>query len=134
MMTHAITAYSAAAIDARTFHEATQSDAALFKRLCPTDVKTGKREFAPPMLRRLKRLGIDKTDPDDLTPEEAARFSRLDLDLATLTWNRVVDTNDRFLRGVVVGTGPEEKVRSKLIILLLLVMGKRAEPKAGSSG
>jgi len=113
---HAITAANnllAAAIDARTFHEATQSDAALFKRLCPTDVKTGKREFAPPMLRRLKRLGIDKTDPDDLTPEEAARFSRLDLDLATLTWNRVVDTNDRFLRGVVVGTGPEEKGKTR---------------------
>jgi len=60
------------------------------------------------MLRRLKRLGIDKTNPDDLTPEEAARFSRLDLDLDTLTWNRVVDINDRFLRGVTVGQGKEE--------------------------
>jgi formate--tetrahydrofolate ligase len=104
---------TAAAIDARIFHEATQSDSALFKRLCPADVKTGKREFAPPMLRRLQRLGIDKTDPDQLTPEEAARFSRLDLDLSTLTWNRVVDTNDRFLRGVTVGTGPEEKGKTR---------------------
>jgi len=113
---HAITAANnlmAAAIDARIFHEATQSDSALFKRLCPADVKTGKREFAPPMLRRLQRLGIDKTDPDQLTPEEAARFSRLDLDLSTLTWNRVVDTNDRFLRGVTVGTGPEEKGKTR---------------------
>ena len=35
---HAITAANnllAAAIDARAFHEATQSDAALFNRLCP---------------------------------------------------------------------------------------------------
>ena len=37
---HAITAANnllAAAIDARAFHEATQSDAALFRRLCPED-------------------------------------------------------------------------------------------------
>lgn len=37
---HAITAANnllAAAIDARILHEATQSDDALFNRLCPTD-------------------------------------------------------------------------------------------------
>eukprot|EP01087_Luapelamoeba_hula_P000601 TRINITY_DN10450_c0_g2_i1.p1 TRINITY_DN10450_c0_g2~~TRINITY_DN10450_c0_g2_i1.p1 ORF type:complete len:637 (+),score=130.28 TRINITY_DN10450_c0_g2_i1:18-1928(+) len=109
---HAVTAANnllAAAIDARTLHEGTQKDDALFRRLCPRDVKTGKRTFAEPMLRRLKRLGIDKTNPDDLTEEEAARFSRLDLDLATLTWNRVIDTNDRFMRGVSVGQGKEEQ-------------------------
>jgi formyltetrahydrofolate synthetase len=27
----------------------------------------------------------------------------------TITWRRVVDTNDRFLRGITVGQGPEEK-------------------------
>ena len=26
------------------------------------------------MLRRLKKLGIDKTDPNELTPEEITRF------------------------------------------------------------
>jgi methylenetetrahydrofolate dehydrogenase (NADP+)/methenyltetrahydrofolate cyclohydrolase/formyltetrahydrofolate synthetase len=41
-----------AAIDARIFHEATQTDEALFKRLVPT-VK-GKREFCEIQLRRLK--------------------------------------------------------------------------------
>lgn len=100
----------AAAIDARSFHEATQKDDALWKRLVPVDVKTGTRTFAPPMLRRLQRLGINKTDPADLTPEEISRFVRLDLDPETLTWNRVLDTNDRFLRGVIVGQGSEEKV------------------------
>jgi hypothetical protein len=39
------------------------------RRLCPTD-KSGKRRFAAVMLGRLQRLGIDKTDPDELTPEE----------------------------------------------------------------
>jgi hypothetical protein len=41
----------------------------LFDRLCPKD-KHGKRSFAPVMLRRLKKLGIEKTDPSELTPEE----------------------------------------------------------------
>ena len=73
---HAITAANnllAAAIDVRIFHESTQSDEALFNRLCPPD-KEGNRRFSPSMLRRLKKLGIDKTDPNDLTPEERSAF------------------------------------------------------------
>jgi formyltetrahydrofolate synthetase len=61
------------------------------------------------MLRRLKKLGIEKTDPNALTPGEKARFARLDLDPASITWRRVVDTNDRFLRDITIGHGPEEK-------------------------
>ena len=52
---HAITAANnlvAAAIDARIFHEATQTDEALFRRLVPT-VK-GKRAFCNIQLGRLK--------------------------------------------------------------------------------
>lgn len=108
---HAITAANnllAAAIDARMFHEASQSDEALFNRLCPPD-KEGKRSFSPSMLRRLKKLGIEKTEPDELTPEERSRFARLDIDPASITWRRVVDTNDRFLREIEIGLGPEEK-------------------------
>ena len=108
---HAITAANnlvAAAIDTRLFHESQQSDEALFNRLCPPD-KQGNREFAPSMLKRLQKLGIDKTDPNDLTEEEISRFARLDFDESTITWRRVVDTNDRMLRGVTVGTGPAEK-------------------------
>lgn len=89
------------------FHESTQSDKALYSRLVPT-VK-GKRTFAPLMFKRLKALGIDKTDPKSLTPEEINRFARLDVDPATITWNRVVDTNDRFLRKIVIGKGDAEK-------------------------
>jgi formyltetrahydrofolate synthetase len=109
---HAITAANnllAAAIDARIFHEAQQPDNdKLFNALCPAD-KQGKRRFSPSMLRRLKKLGIDKTDPSELTAEERARFARLDIDPAAITWRRVVDTNDRFLRDITVGQGPEEK-------------------------
>ncbi len=108
---HAITAANnlmAAALDARMMHEAQQSDDALFRRLCPPD-KQGQRHFSPSMLRRLKKLGINKTNPDDLTEAEASRFVRLDIDPDNITWRRVVDVNDRFLRGITVGRGPEEK-------------------------
>lgn len=108
---HAITAANnlvAAAIDARVFHEANQDDEKLFNALCPPN-KKGERRFAPSMLRRLKRLGIEKTDPNELTPEERSRFARLDIDPDSITWRRVVDTNDRFLREITIGKGPEEK-------------------------
>lgn len=108
---HAITAANnlmAAAIDARMFHESTQTDAQLFDRLCPPG-KKGQRHFGLGMLGRLKKLGIEKTDPNDLTPEERSRLVRLDIDPDTITWRRVTDTNDRFLRGITVGQGPEEK-------------------------
>ncbi|KDN52839.1 FTHFS-domain-containing protein [Tilletiaria anomala UBC 951] len=97
----------AAAIDARMFHESTQKDGPLFDRLCPK--KKGKRTFAPVMFKRLAKLGIDKTNPDDLTDEEKRRFARLDIDPDTITWHRVTDTNDRFLREITVGQAPTEK-------------------------
>lgn len=52
---HAITAANnllAAAIEARMFHESTQSDAALFKRLVPE--KKGVKTFCPVQLTRLR--------------------------------------------------------------------------------
>jgi methylenetetrahydrofolate dehydrogenase (NADP+) / methenyltetrahydrofolate cyclohydrolase / formyltetrahydrofolate synthetase len=61
------------------------------------------------MLKRLKKLGIDKTDPNELTPEEITRFARLDVDLNTITWNRVMDTNDRFLRKITIGQSATEQ-------------------------
>ncbi|KAH3661210.1 hypothetical protein OGAPHI_006617 [Ogataea philodendri] len=97
----------AAAIDTRMFHEATQGDKALYKRLVPA--KKGKRAFTPSMLKRLQKLGISETDPDKLTEQEATRFARLDIDPATIQIKRVVDVNDRFLRQVTVGEAPTEK-------------------------
>jgi len=109
---HAITAANnllAAAIDSRYFHEQeTHEDAVLFDRLCPAK-KDGTRRFSPVMLRRVKKLGIDKTNPSELTPEEQSRFARLDIDPDSITWRRVVDTNDRMLRQITIGQGPEEK-------------------------
>jgi methylenetetrahydrofolate dehydrogenase (NADP+)/methenyltetrahydrofolate cyclohydrolase/formyltetrahydrofolate synthetase len=109
---HAITAANnlmAAAIDARMFHEAQQpDDEKLFNAFCPKD-KEGKRHFAEAHLRRMKRLGIEAADPDALTPEQKRAIFRLDIDPASLTWNRVMDVNDRMLRQITIGQGPEEK-------------------------
>ena len=107
---HAITAANnllAAAIETRMFHEATQKNGALYKRLVPA--KGGKREFKPIMFKRLQKLGITKTNPDDLTEEEYGRFARLDINPETITWRRVLDVNDRHLRSVTVGQAPTEK-------------------------
>jgi formyltetrahydrofolate synthetase len=107
---HAVTASNnllAAAIDTRMFHEESQTDEALFRRLCPHG-----KDFSPIMRRRLKKLGIDDTkNPEELTPAEKAAFARLDIDKSTITWNRVLDTCDRHLRRVTIGQGPNETVK-----------------------
>jgi methylenetetrahydrofolate dehydrogenase (NADP+)/methenyltetrahydrofolate cyclohydrolase/formyltetrahydrofolate synthetase len=112
---HAITAANnllAAAIDVRILHEAGATDEQLFNRLFPAN-KDGKRRFGRAMLGRLNKLGIEKTDPESLTPEERKHFCRLDIDPASITWRRVLDTSDRFLRGVTVGNGEDEKEFSR---------------------
>ncbi|XP_023940349.2 C-1-tetrahydrofolate synthase, cytoplasmic [Bicyclus anynana] len=107
---HAVTAANnllAAQMDARIFHELTQKDGPLYDRLVPK-IK-GVRKFSAIQLRRLKRLGINKTDPDALTPEERTKFARLNIDTSKIMWNRVVDLNDRYLRKITIGQSPTEK-------------------------
>jgi formyltetrahydrofolate synthetase len=107
---HAITAANnlmAAAIDVRIFHETGATDEQMFNRLFPQD-KTGRRSFSVGMMGRKRKLGITFDDPDKMTPEQRSRFCRLDIDPATITWRRVIDTSDRFLRGITVGQGSEE--------------------------
>lgn len=99
----------AAAIETRMFHEDAQSDATLFKRLCPDG-----KGFSPVQKRRLRKLGIDDTkEPHELTVDEQAAFARLDLDPESITWQRVLDTCDRHLRMVTVGQGPNEKIKPR---------------------
>lgn len=112
---HAITAANnlvAAAIDARMFHENTQSDEALYRRLVPT--KNGIKQFSNLQMRRLCNLGINinninESNDFSLLKEQISDFVRLDIDPGTITWNRVIDTNDRFLRRITVGQSDTEK-------------------------
>ncbi len=107
---HAVTAANnllAAAIDTRMLHEGNQSDEKLFDRLCPP-AKDGSRKFSKVMLKRLEKLGINKTDPNELINEERSCFVRLNIDPDSITWRRITDTNDRHLRGITIGEGPKE--------------------------
>ena len=61
-------------IDTRIFHEATQTDKALYSRLVPA--VNGVRKFSTIQIRRLKKLGIDKINPDELNDEEIKKFAR----------------------------------------------------------
>ncbi|RCK62866.1 C-1-tetrahydrofolate synthase, mitochondrial [Candida viswanathii] len=107
---HAISAAQnllCAAVDTRMFHESTSKTiAGFYKRLVPA--KKGKRSFTPSMLKRLQKLGITKTDPDDLTPEEVEKFAHLNIDPESITIKRVVDCNDRFVREITIGQGKNE--------------------------
>lgn len=108
---HAITAANnllAASIDARMFHEKDATDEQLFNRLLPLD-KNGKRHFTRGMVVRLEKLKITANEPDDLSIEQRRKLCRLDIDPDTITWRRVLDTSDRFLRGITIGEGAEEK-------------------------
>ncbi len=102
----------AAALETRMFHESTQTDEQLFNRLCPA-APDGSRSFAPIMRTRLAKLGIEASDPNALTPEQRSAFVRLDVDPATITWRRVLDVNDRFLRTITVGQSASEKGRTR---------------------
>jgi len=107
---HAITAANnllAAQIDARMFHESTQQLEALYNRLVPK-VK-GIRKFSDIQKKRLEKFGITQTDPDSLTEDEKRQFAFLDIDPETITWQRVIDTNDRFLRKITIGQSDTEK-------------------------
>eukprot|EP00546_Thalassionema_frauenfeldii_P014937 CAMPEP_0178911708 /NCGR_PEP_ID=MMETSP0786-20121207/9852_1 /TAXON_ID=186022 /ORGANISM="Thalassionema frauenfeldii, Strain CCMP 1798" /LENGTH=678 /DNA_ID=CAMNT_0020584199 /DNA_START=183 /DNA_END=2219 /DNA_ORIENTATION=- len=110
---HAVTAANnllAAALETRLLHEASQTDPALFKRLCPPG-----KPLAKSLLKRCEKLGIavGKTMPEEFTKEEQSQLVRLDIDPSTITWQRVLDTCDRHLRQVQVGLGPKETVKDK---------------------
>ena len=108
---HAITAANnllAAAIDTRVFHESQNNDEDLYKKLTEN-----LRNFTTVQLQRLKKLGINKTEPQELDADERRRFARLDIDPATISWRRVIDTNDRMLRDVCIGMGKEEKGQTR---------------------
>jgi methylenetetrahydrofolate dehydrogenase (NADP+)/methenyltetrahydrofolate cyclohydrolase/formyltetrahydrofolate synthetase len=112
---HAVAAANnllAAAIDARWHWEATHpDDEAYAKALCKKDDK-GELRLAGHQIRRLKRLGLrsDVTSPSELTADERRKLFRLDIDPNAITWNRVLDINDRMLRSIEIGRGPEEKM------------------------
>lgn len=107
---HAITAANnlmAAAVDTRLLHEGRQTDEALFRRLLPTG-DDGERVIANAFRIRAERLGIDLDHIDQLSEGDRRRLVRMDIDRDSITWRRVMDTNDRFLRSITIGQGENE--------------------------
>ncbi|MBI5712141.1 MAG: formate--tetrahydrofolate ligase [Chloroflexi bacterium] len=119
---HAITASNnllAAAIDARMLHERAQ----------PDDDKLGKAltvdgQFTDSQRKRLAKLGLTAKTLADLSTA----------DPASLTWQRVMDINDRLLRRIQIGLGDDEKgnerttgfditVASEIMAILALTTG-----------
>lgn len=108
---HAITAANnllAAAIDARLLHERAQDDDKLAQALCPNGY------FAPSIRKRMEKLGIQANHLADLDAEDKRRLFRLDIDPKSITWQRVLDVNDRLLRRIQIGLGDEEKGNERL--------------------
>jgi methylenetetrahydrofolate dehydrogenase (NADP+)/methenyltetrahydrofolate cyclohydrolase/formyltetrahydrofolate synthetase len=109
---HAVSAANnllAAAIDARMLHErATPDDDKLAKALCPDGY------IAPTIRKRMDKLGITAEKFEDLTPEDKRRLFRLDIDPKSITWQRVVDINDRHLRKVQINLGDDEKGNERI--------------------
>ncbi|MFN8597593.1 MAG: formate--tetrahydrofolate ligase [Anaerolineae bacterium] len=109
---HAITAANnlmAAAIDARMLHERAQADD---DKLAKSMTANGK--FTPSQRKRLAKLGIQAETLADMSTEDKRRMFRLDIDPASITWQRVVDINDRLLRKIQIGLGDEEKGNERL--------------------
>jgi len=104
---HAITAANnllAAAIDARMLHERAQPDDDKLAKAMTLD-----GTFTASQRKRLERLGIQGETLADLPTADKRRMFRLDIDPASITWQRVVDLNDRLLRRVQIGLGDDEK-------------------------
>lgn len=72
-------------------------------------------------IKRLEKLDIKERNPDNLTDEEIERFSRLNIDTSTITWNRVVDTNDRYLRKITIGQSESEKGHIREVYMIVYV-------------
>jgi methylenetetrahydrofolate dehydrogenase (NADP+)/methenyltetrahydrofolate cyclohydrolase/formyltetrahydrofolate synthetase len=109
---HAVSAANnllAAAIDARMLHErANADDEKLARALCPDGY------IAPAIRNRMAKLGIAAEKFEDLTPEDKRRLFRLDIDPNSITWQRVVDINDRHLRRVQINLGDDEKGNERI--------------------
>jgi methylenetetrahydrofolate dehydrogenase (NADP+)/methenyltetrahydrofolate cyclohydrolase/formyltetrahydrofolate synthetase len=90
-------------------HErANADDEKLARALCPDGY------IAPAIRIRMAKLGIKAEKFEDLTPEDKRRLFRLDIDPNSITWQRVVDVNDRHLRRIQINLGAEEKGNERM--------------------
>jgi formyltetrahydrofolate synthetase len=109
---HAVSAATnllAAAIDARMLHERAQPDDDKLAKAMTLD-----GQFTDSQRKRLARLGIQAENLAGMSTADKRRMFRLDIDPASITWQRVVDINDRLVRRIQIGLGDEEKGNERL--------------------
>ena len=90
-----------AQIDTRIYHEKTCSTDLLFSKLFS-------KKPSETLLRRISKVGLNPLNIDSFTEEEKGRVVRLNIEPATIVPNRVVDVNDRMVRGITIGLGDAE--------------------------
>jgi formyltetrahydrofolate synthetase len=109
---HAVSAANnllAAAIDARMLHERAQPDDDKLAKAMTAD-----GQFTDSQRKRLAKLGLSAQTLADLSTADKRRMFRLDIDPDSITWQRVVDVNDRHLRRIQIGLGDEEKGNERI--------------------
>ena len=78
--------------------------------------------FSPIQLKRLEKLGIPTNlSPNELSSDQKKEFSRLDINPESITWNRVMDVNDRYLRKITIGEAPTEKGMTRKVSLIACI-------------
>lgn len=72
----------------------------------------------------LKKFGIDKINFDDFIEEEIGKFVCFDIDLEIIIWRCVLDVNDRYFCGIIIGIVVIEKGYSCQIGFDILVVSE----------
>ncbi|XP_056112227.1 C-1-tetrahydrofolate synthase, cytoplasmic [Rhinichthys klamathensis goyatoka] len=96
-------------IKAHAHYETKLSDKALFDLLVP--LKEGQRSVSPAQLSRLKKLGIEKSDPLTFTGTEIRRFVRLDIDPETTADS---DSLENEIMAILSLSSSEEEMQQRL--------------------
>ncbi|XP_016372166.1 C-1-tetrahydrofolate synthase, cytoplasmic-like [Sinocyclocheilus rhinocerous] len=107
-------------IKAHAHYEAKLSEKALFDLLVP--LRKGQRSVSPAQLNRLKKLGIEKSDP--LTGTEIRRFVQLDIDPDTATDSGSLENE---IMAILSLSSSEEEMQQRLA-KIVVATNKSGDP------
>ncbi|XDV42206.1 hypothetical protein PO909_010913 [Leuciscus waleckii] len=109
-------------IKAHAHYETKLSEKALFDLLVP--LKEGQRSVSPAQLSRLKKLGIEKSDPLTFTGTEIRRFVRLDIDPETTADS---DSLENEIMAILSLSSSEEEIQQRLA-KIVVATNKSGDP------
>ncbi|KAG1964545.1 C-1-tetrahydrofolate synthase, cytoplasmic [Pimephales promelas] len=109
-------------IKAHAHYETKLSEKALFDLLVP--LKEGQRSVSPAQLCRLKKLGIEKSDPLTFTGSEIRRFVRLDIDPETTADS---DSLENEIMAILSLSSSEEEMQQRLA-QIVVATNKSGDP------